>query len=178
MILCWNGKSLATIIPVYLLYPYLMKYLKYKALLQIWRSEVWSYIFVVHHSFTHFCENALLVMWLRALAINAWCFAALRWGLLGLDVKHTDISAKELAVWLTHCCRETLKGVHRQTVQTQIRHRIMRHLIWVCTVCLCTPFRVSQQQWVKHLGLSVTKQGFEPVWVVWYNKNKGRKNRF
>ena len=25
----------------------------------------------------------------------------------------------------------------------------MQHLIWVCTVCLCTPFRVSPQQWVK-----------------------------
>ena len=23
---------------------------------------------------------------------------------------------------LTHCCRETLKGVHRQTVQTQISY--------------------------------------------------------
>ena len=36
---------------------------------------------------------------------------------------------------LTHCCRETLKGVHRQTVQTLIRCRIMRHLISVSTVC-------------------------------------------
>ena len=34
---------------------------------------------------------------------------------------------------LTHCCWETLKGVHRQTVQTQIRCRIMRHLIRVST---------------------------------------------
>ena len=36
---------------------------------------------------------------------------------------------------LTHCCRETLKGVHRQTVETQIRRRIMRRLIRVSTVC-------------------------------------------
>ena len=32
---------------------------------------------------------------------------------------------------LTHFCRESLKGVHRQTVETQI----MRHLIRVSTVC-------------------------------------------
>ena len=36
---------------------------------------------------------------------------------------------------LTHCCRETLKGVHRQTVQTQFRRRIMWHLISIPTVC-------------------------------------------
>ena len=33
---------------------------------------------------------------------------------------------------LTHCCQETLKGVHRQTVKTQIRRRLM---IRVSTVC-------------------------------------------
>ena len=34
-------------------------------------------------------------------------------------------------------------------METLIRCRIMRRLIWVCTVYLCTPFRVFQQQWVK-----------------------------
>ena len=36
---------------------------------------------------------------------------------------------------LTHCCWETLKEVHRETVQTQIRRCIMRHLIRVSIVC-------------------------------------------
>ena len=37
-------------------------------------------------------------------------------------------------VILTHCCWETLKGEHRQTVQTHIRCRFMQRLIRVCTV--------------------------------------------
>ena len=36
-------------------------------------------------------------------------------------------------------------------METLIRHHILWHLIWVCIVCLCTPFRVSQKQWVKPL---------------------------
>ena len=31
-------------------------------------------------------------------------------------------------------------------METLIRRHIMWRLIWVCTVCLCTPFRVSRQQ--------------------------------
>ena len=31
----------------------------------------------------------------------------------------------------------------------------MRHLIWVSTVCLCTPFRFSWQQWVNNLDQSL-----------------------
>ena len=38
-------------------------------------------------------------------------------------------------ITLTHCCLETLKWVHRQTVQTQIRRCIKRHLIRISTVC-------------------------------------------
>ena len=42
-------------------------------------------------------------------------------------------------------------------METLIRCHIMRHLIWVCTVCLCTPFRVSRQQWVRLERLAKVK---------------------
>ena len=40
------------------------------------------------------------------------------------------------------------KNCCQQTEETLIRCHMMRRLIWVYTVWLCTPFRASRQQWV------------------------------
>ena len=41
-----------------------------------------------------------------------------------------------------------------QTVETLIRRRVLRRLIWVCTVCQITLLGVSRLQWVNILGIS------------------------
>ena len=41
------------------------------------------------------------------------------------NISLEEMTVKRFCTDLTHCCRETLKGVHKQTVQTQIRCRIM-----------------------------------------------------
>ena len=65
---------------------------------------------------------------------NSWCSSELPHRCSSNEHPQSMFGAK-YSHHLAHCCRETLKGVHRQTVLTQIRRRMMWCLIWVSNVC-------------------------------------------
>ena len=69
----------------------------------------------------------------QSIQMNVFRFYQKIWSGLIPTVFSVSLTRESLLP-LSHCCRGTLKRVHRQTVQTQIR-RHMRHLIRVSTVC-------------------------------------------
>ena len=50
----------------------------------------------------------------------------------------------------------------KQTVETLIRRRVVRRLIWVCTVCLCPTKMTLCVYWLK-TGLTIYVHSFSPI---------------
>ena len=62
------------------------------------------------------------------------------------------------------------RTIYKQTVETLIRHRVLRRLIWVCTVCLFTTKRTLVIIWVKCRTPNICRNS--ELFYTWYTDER------
>ena len=100
---------------------------------------------------------------------------------LVLDGKLTHICLVELSILMNWTSSFPILGVSgvlfhfysvsnryscKQTVKTLIRRRVLRRLIWVCTVCLCPKNEMVGLYGLKAIILQLLLYSFTYVWYV------------